>query len=195
WPWPGNVPRLRGWRHERNEYRSPAAGGRRRRGHRRAGRRTPAPGARCPRDGAGGFRTGRRQAAAGGDRGGARGPRRRVDAGPPPRGGGARPRGGPRPPAAAAGPRDRLAVGPRRPMPKGHVMGVPGTAAALAGVLSDEGLARIGHDADLPRTEVGEDVAVGAYVAARLGREVVDRLVEPLLGGVYAGDAYRISMR
>ncbi|MEU0068187.1 protoporphyrinogen oxidase [Streptomyces sp. NPDC006332] len=82
-----------------------------------------------------------------------------------------------------------------RPMPKGHVMGVPGTADALTGVLSDEGLARIGQDTDLPRTEVGEDVAVGEYVAARLGREVVDRLVEPLLGGVYAGDAYRISMR
>ncbi|MFE9022941.1 protoporphyrinogen oxidase [Streptomyces sp. NPDC007808] len=81
------------------------------------------------------------------------------------------------------------------PMPKGHVMGVPGTASALVGVLSDEGLARIERDADLPRTEVGEDVAVGEYVAARLGREVVDRLVEPLLGGVYAGDAYRISMR
>ncbi|MEU1936725.1 protoporphyrinogen oxidase [Streptomyces coeruleorubidus] len=82
-----------------------------------------------------------------------------------------------------------------RPMPKGHVMGVPGTAAALSGVLSDEGLARIDRDAELPRTEVGDDVAVGEYVAARLGREVVDRLVEPLLGGVYAGDAYRISMR
>ncbi|MEU8991456.1 protoporphyrinogen oxidase [Streptomyces sp. NPDC048558] len=85
--------------------------------------------------------------------------------------------------------------GALRPMPKGHVMGVPGTAAALTGVLSDEGLARIGRDADLPRTEVGDDMAVGEYVAARLGREVVDRLVEPLLGGVYAGDAYRISMR
>ncbi|MFE2070251.1 protoporphyrinogen oxidase [Streptomyces sp. NPDC059467] len=85
--------------------------------------------------------------------------------------------------------------GALRPMPKGHVMGVPGTAAALSGVLSDEGLARIERDADLPRTEVGDDVAVGEYVAARLGREVVDRLVEPLLGGVYAGDAYRISMR
>ncbi|MEV7073225.1 protoporphyrinogen oxidase [Streptomyces sp. NPDC093990] len=85
--------------------------------------------------------------------------------------------------------------GALRPMPKGHVMGVPGSAEALAGVLSDEGLARIARDADLPRTEVGDDVAVGAYVAARLGREVVDRLVEPLLGGVYAGDAYRISMR
>ncbi|ULR54113.1 protoporphyrinogen oxidase [Streptomyces deccanensis] len=85
--------------------------------------------------------------------------------------------------------------GALRPMPKGHVMGVPGTASALAGVLSDEGLARIERDADLPRTEIGDDVAVGEYVAARLGREVVDRLVEPLLGGVYAGDAYRISMR
>ncbi|MFI9819349.1 protoporphyrinogen oxidase [Streptomyces sp. NPDC052013] len=85
--------------------------------------------------------------------------------------------------------------GALRPMPKGHVMGVPGTAAALAGVLSEEGLARIGRDAELPRTEVGDDVAVGEYVAARVGREVVDRLVEPLLGGVYAGDAYRISMR
>ncbi|WP_406121013.1 protoporphyrinogen oxidase [Streptomyces sp. NBC_00989] len=85
--------------------------------------------------------------------------------------------------------------GALRPMPKGHVMGVPGTASALSGVLSDEGLHRIERDADLPRMEVGDDVAVGEYVAARLGREVVDRLVEPLLGGVYAGDAYRISMR
>ncbi|MFD9098652.1 protoporphyrinogen oxidase [Streptomyces collinus] len=98
-----------------------------------------------------------------------------------------------RPPATASA--SIWTRGALRPMPKGHVMGVPGTAAALAGVLSDEGLARIERDADLPRTEVGDDVAVGAYVAARLGHEVVDRLVEPLLGGVYAGDAYRISLR
>ncbi|MEU5337801.1 protoporphyrinogen oxidase [Streptomyces asoensis] len=98
-----------------------------------------------------------------------------------------------RPPATATA--SIWTRGALRPMPKGHVMGVPGTATALAGVLSDEGLARIEQDARLPRTEVGEDVAVGEYVAARLGREVVDRLVEPLLGGVYAGDAYRISMR
>ncbi|WP_030664993.1 protoporphyrinogen oxidase [Streptomyces rimosus] len=87
--------------------------------------------------------------------------------------------------------------GALRPMPKGHVMGVPGDLDLLAasGVVSPEGMARISEDETLERTEVGADVAVGAYVAARLGREVVDRLVEPLLGGVYAGDAYRISMR
>ncbi|MET8828003.1 protoporphyrinogen oxidase [Streptomyces sp. NPDC004610] len=85
--------------------------------------------------------------------------------------------------------------GALRPMPKGHVMGVPGTAQALSGVLSEDGLRRIAQDADLPRTEVGDDVAVGEFVARRVGREVVDRLVEPLLGGVYAGDAYRLSMR
>ncbi|MET7616820.1 protoporphyrinogen oxidase [Streptomyces sp. NPDC005408] len=82
-----------------------------------------------------------------------------------------------------------------RPMPKGHVMGVPADPAALAGLLTPEGVARIEHERDLPPAELGDDVAVGAYVAERLGREVVDRLVEPLLGGVYAGDAYRISMR
>ncbi|MGW7204507.1 protoporphyrinogen oxidase [Streptomyces sp. NPDC054837] len=98
-----------------------------------------------------------------------------------------------RPPATATA--SIWTRGALRPMPRGHVMGVPGTAAALSGVLSDEGLARIERDAELPRTEIGDDVAVGAYVAERLGREVVDRLIEPMLGGVYAGDAYRISMR
>jgi protoporphyrinogen/coproporphyrinogen III oxidase len=84
-----------------------------------------------------------------------------------------------------------------RPMPRGHLMGVPGDLAPLsaAGVLSPAGLARLPLDHVLPRTKVGDDVAIGEYVAARLGREVVDRLVEPLLGGVYAGNAYRISMR
>ncbi|MGW6392863.1 protoporphyrinogen oxidase [Streptomyces sp. NPDC055103] len=81
------------------------------------------------------------------------------------------------------------------PMPKGHVMGVPGDGRAVEGLLSEEGVRRIGLDRELPPTEIGEDVAIGAYVAERMGHEVVDRLVEPLLGGVYAGDAYRISMK
>ncbi|KKZ70658.1 protoporphyrinogen oxidase, partial [Streptomyces showdoensis] len=81
------------------------------------------------------------------------------------------------------------------PMPKGHVMGVPADGRAVEGLLSAEGVRRIARDAELPPTGIGEDVAIGAYVAERMGHEVVDRLVEPLLGGVYAGDAYRISMK
>ncbi|QES47625.1 protoporphyrinogen oxidase [Streptomyces venezuelae] len=99
------------------------------------------------------------------------------------------------PPATAAA---RLWTrGVLRPLPGGHVMGVPGDLGPLAasGVLSAEGLARAEAEQPRPAAEEVADVAVGAYVAARLGREVVDRLVEPLLGGVYAGDAYRISLR
>ncbi|MFD0372518.1 protoporphyrinogen oxidase [Streptomyces sp. NPDC127114] len=81
------------------------------------------------------------------------------------------------------------------PMPKGHVMGVPGDGRAVERLLSAEAVARIDRDRELPPTEIGEDIAIGAYVAERMGHEVVDRLVEPLLGGVYAGDAYRISMK
>ncbi|MEU3746404.1 MULTISPECIES: protoporphyrinogen oxidase [Streptomyces] len=81
------------------------------------------------------------------------------------------------------------------PMPKGHVMGVPGDGRAVEGLLSEEGVRRIGLDRELPPTEIGDDIAIGAYVSERMGHEVVDRLVEPLLGGVYAGDAYRISMK
>jgi oxygen-dependent protoporphyrinogen oxidase len=41
--------------------------------------------------------------------------------------------------------------------------------------------------------ETVDDIAVGDLVEARLGRPVVDRLVEPLLGGVYAGHAADLS--
>ncbi|WP_236245780.1 protoporphyrinogen oxidase [Streptomyces sp. CC210A] len=85
--------------------------------------------------------------------------------------------------------------GALRPLPKGHFMGVPGDAGGLGDLLSDEGLRAVHRDRDLPPDTPGEDVAIGAYVARRMGHEIVDRLVEPLLGGVYAGDAYRISMK
>ncbi|MFF4649974.1 protoporphyrinogen oxidase [Streptomyces sp. NPDC001380] len=87
--------------------------------------------------------------------------------------------------------------GALHPLPTGHVMGVPGDLEALerSGVLSPEGLERVRQDLVLPPTEVGDDVSIGDWVAARVGREVVDRLVEPLLGGVYAGHADRISLR
>ncbi len=83
------------------------------------------------------------------------------------------------------------------PMPR-TLMGVPVDARALAEsrVVSKAGLARAALDAVLPPTRIGEsDVSVGWLVEERFGREVVDRLVEPLLGGVYAGHARELSAR
>ncbi|MEP6464178.1 MAG: protoporphyrinogen oxidase [Frankiaceae bacterium] len=81
-----------------------------------------------------------------------------------------------------------------RPLPPRTVLGVPTQLRTLAGVISRAGMARAALDRLLPRTEPGDDVAVGRYVAARLGGEIVDRLVDPLLGGVYAGRAEELSM-
>ncbi len=82
------------------------------------------------------------------------------------------------------------------PLPAGTVMGVPSDLRALAAtrLLTGRELARVPVDSWLPRTAYGDDVAVGRYVAARLGRAVVDRVVEPLLGGVYAGRADELSL-
>jgi oxygen-dependent protoporphyrinogen oxidase len=81
--------------------------------------------------------------------------------------------------------------GALRTLPR-SLMGVPLDLDQLAEsvVLSPEGLARA--SVEVP-TDVADDVTVGDLVAARLGDEVVERLVEPLLGGVYAGHARRIS--
>ena len=92
------------------------------------------------------------------------------------------------PTAATSGVFSRGAL---RALPR-TLMGVPFDLGELAatGVLSPEGLARASAESAAP---VGDDVTVGDLVAARLGDELVDRLVEPLLGGVYAGHARRIS--
>jgi oxygen-dependent protoporphyrinogen oxidase len=87
--------------------------------------------------------------------------------------------------------------GQLRRLPASHVMGVPASVRSLAAshVVSGAGVARASLDLTLPATEVGEDVSVASFIGARMGHEVVDRLVEPLLGGVYAGRADELSLR
>ncbi len=86
--------------------------------------------------------------------------------------------------------------GALRPLPR-SLMGVPLDADGLAqsGILSVAGLARAQSEREAPTLAPGEDISVGDLVAQRLGDEVVDRLVEPLLGGVYAGRAHELSVR
>jgi oxygen-dependent protoporphyrinogen oxidase len=40
----------------------------------------------------------------------------------------------------------------------------------------------------------GDDVAVGDFVTHRFGREVAERFVDPLLGGIHSGDIHRLSL-
>jgi protoporphyrinogen/coproporphyrinogen III oxidase len=82
-----------------------------------------------------------------------------------------------------------------RDLPARQLMGVPSDFGALAraDVLSPAGLARARLDAELPATPRDGDLPVAAAVSARLGQEVVDRLVDPLLGGVYAGRSEELS--
>lgn len=74
--------------------------------------------------------------------------------------------------------------GALRPMPP-TVMGIP-TSTDLNGIAEV-----IPHVVDVP----DGDVSVAEFVTARLGADVLNRLVEPLLGGVYAGDANQLSLR
>lgn len=82
----------------------------------------------------------------------------------------------------------------RHPLPAGTVLGVPASAEGLEGLLSADGMAWVRAEADLPPVRFEGDAAVGALLRERLGDEVVDRLVEPLLGGVYAGRADELSL-
>jgi protoporphyrinogen/coproporphyrinogen III oxidase len=86
-------------------------------------------------------------------------------------------------------------LGALRPLPRRQFMGVPSdlTELARSGVVSEAGVARARQDLVLPPTARDGDVPVAGYVGARLGAEVVDRLVDPLLGGVYAGSSADLS--
>jgi len=84
-----------------------------------------------------------------------------------------------------------------RPLPKRQFMGVPADLGELAatGILSADGLARAQRDLTMPDTDPGADVPVASRVGDRFGAELVDRLVEPLLGGVYAGRCEDLSFQ
>jgi len=79
-----------------------------------------------------------------------------------------------------------------RPVPKGTLVGVPSDLSRLDGVAEAD--ANADRDEGRPLLRPGEDVAVGELVRKRLGDQVVDRLVDPMLGGVYAGRADDLSL-
>src|SRR4051812_7747517 len=88
-----------------------------------------------------------------------------------------------------------LSGGVLRPLPSGTLMGVPSSGASVDGLLSPAEAAEVDAEPARPHPPLGADVDVASFVSGRVGRAVVDRMVEPLLGGVYAGHAGRLSLR
>ena len=92
--------------------------------------------------------------------------------------------------------------GTLHPFPDGQVLGVPTDLDALraSGVISAAGVDRAALDLTLPADmegapAPGEDETVGALVRRRLGDEVFEALVGPLLSGVNAGNADHLSVQ
>ena len=191
---PGPAPHRRGPR--MTQWCHAQEGRRHRWRHRRSGGRVGAPRARRRRDRhrLRGQRPGRRQAA---PRAGRRCPRRRR--------GRVRPRTSARGPHPLRGDRRRPAHHAPRVGGRDDRLGRPPLADAVRhrhggaldpesvrGLLTDDEVRRLAHEPLAP-LEL-DDVSVGDFVDARLGPAVTDKLVEPLLAGVYAGHARRISL-
>jgi ferrochelatase/protoporphyrinogen oxidase len=79
-------------------------------------------------------------------------------------------------------------------LPAGIVLGVPTDVAAFAksGLLSWRGKLRAGLEPFLPRTDA--DDSIGRLVRGRFGSEVHERLVDALVGSIYAADTDRFSL-
>ena len=97
----------------------------------------------------------------------------------------------------APGPAYVWSRGRLRPMPAGLLAGLPAGPGELlrSRILSPRGVARAGLDLVLPAGEPPADETIGALVRRRMGDQVLDRLIDPLLGGINAGSCDELSAR
>lgn len=90
-----------------------------------------------------------------------------------------------------------LHKGKLHPMPPGLVLGVPTEIAPFVktGLLTWGGKMRAFLDFILPASQAEGDESVGAFFTRRVGAEVMERIAEPLLAGIYAGDLHKLSLQ
>lgn len=86
-----------------------------------------------------------------------------------------------------------LSRGDLHPIPERTIMGVPAEAAEVESLIGTEAAARLAAERIAPPIE-GDDVSLGDFLSERLGGAIVDELVDPLLGGVYAGRCRDLSL-
>ncbi|MGH2615413.1 MAG: protoporphyrinogen oxidase [Thermomicrobiales bacterium] len=68
------------------------------------------------------------------------------------------------------------------------------TPLARSSLISPAGKARVALDYLLPRHRGEADESLGGFIRRRLGSEAWERLVEPLMAGIYAADGDRLSL-
>jgi oxygen-dependent protoporphyrinogen oxidase len=81
-------------------------------------------------------------------------------------------------------------------LPAGSMLGVPTDLEALArsGMVSATGVEHARFDLDAPPTRFEADISVGELCRSRLGTEITDWLIDPILGGINASDIDRLSL-
>ena len=84
-----------------------------------------------------------------------------------------------------------------RELPEGLVVIAPAKLGSLlrSGLLSWPGVARMALDLVLPARRAAGDESLASFFRRRVGREVFQRVIEPLMAGIYAGDAEQISLK
>lgn len=93
------------------------------------------------------------------------------------------------------------------PVPQGLYLMIPGSfwSFAASSIMSWRGKLRMGLDVVLPRrvpphrapgeAEVEEDESLAQFVTRRLGREALERVAQPMVGGIYTADPAKLSLR
>lgn len=82
-------------------------------------------------------------------------------------------------------------------LPDGLAMMVPTKFWPMikTSLISPMGKLRMGLDFFTPPAFGEDDESLGSFVSRRLGRQAYERLIEPLMSGIYAGDGDRLSLQ
>jgi protoporphyrinogen/coproporphyrinogen III oxidase len=90
-----------------------------------------------------------------------------------------------------------LHAGRLHELPEGLITFVPKQLGPFlrSGLLSWAGLARMGLDVLVPRGSSQRDESLASFFRRRFGAQAFDRVLEPLMAGIYAGDAEQMSLK
>jgi oxygen-dependent protoporphyrinogen oxidase len=83
------------------------------------------------------------------------------------------------------------------PIPEGFMLMAPTKILpmALTPLFSLRGKMRMAMDYFIPATSGDEDESLASFVTRRFGREALDRVIQPLIGGIYTADPETLSLR